>query len=454
VSRAKDIVLQCGLDVVPWNRFASLCNILSMALDAGLNSGSSIETWPTKVSSAIGAIKASRAVQLVSLRKLLQRLDAMNSKSSYKEHARLEAHDILAVFEKNADAECRYPHDMIFGLLSLTRTLRCCQNLVPVDYDMPISELCYKVLEHHIVQHRGFENPELLLLRSKVLHQCLKTLPRVFSTSPAFSTTLASSFLRLRCTPQTYIRFVSDYSKWYSHASLVGSFYDSEHKGWSHLKVNMETDLVCSIPRAYSRSGEAWDTPSPNYDSSSEQAADEHILPQCQVQQIKAALAQNLRMDMQSEHASKLPSPYIEADDEKQIYGYLALLLYIAREKKRFPMSMPYKVAIDDEGVPYSVPLDTQPGDIVCQIETEEGVNALGVLRETTDGNVFVAGRAIHFFTGLPSKGPRGSEIPELMGTISFAVQLYRWKLWRRQMVATFVVDACAAQLLTRPSFF
>jgi hypothetical protein len=88
-----------------------------MALDDDL--AVVVGEWALRVSLVLGGIRESRAAQLVSLREHIQEINAVNSQPSTQEHIWIifKEHDILTAFEKNSDAECRYPNDMIFGLL-------------------------------------------------------------------------------------------------------------------------------------------------------------------------------------------------------------------------------------------------------------------------------------------------------------------------------------------------
>ncbi|KAE9379457.1 HET-domain-containing protein [Stipitochalara longipes BDJ] len=408
VSKAQAVVLQCGLDVVPWEKFVTVCNIANTVLSAGLASTGEL---PVSVSSALRNIKESRAAQLISLREDTREINAVDSRSSAQEQKRLETHDILSVFEKNFDADCRNPHDMIFGLLSIT--LPCCQRSIQVDYGMPVDALCHKVLEHHMKKHCFLSKSGELLKRSQLLHKRLKASPLTFSKLPPAPNRL--KLLRFRCTPGKHIQYLSQQSSDLLRSPQSQFSLTDEPNGWMNLEISSERDLVCSSSQAYSKCKRSL--------SKSQLHGYNYLLPRAQEQ----------------------------VDREEEIQNSLVQLLDKAKREDPDPANSSCRIAVDREGEVYFVPADTELGDVILQFMVGEGSSVLAVVRETSDRGCFIAGRAVSFFRNLPSVtgSTSGTTGKFLIRPDSSFYNVMEWEVNH-----PFNMDPYAIQLLTRSSSF
>jgi hypothetical protein len=413
LALGKEVVLHCGQDLVHWKKFAVMGKALENAFATGI---ASAWGWPIQLSSALRDIGESRAVQLISLREQTQGRDPLISIARrifrFQDHQHYVNHDILEVFEQNSTAECQYSHDMVFGLLSITWD--CCQNWVPVDYGIPVSQICYSVLEHHAVLHHSFTDDDLLLRRSQRLHQRLGASPSTFLASPLYpSKAFQKQNLRIKCTSRGCIRYLSQRSDDPTQDFESPSGLGCQSQRWLDLEVNQERDLVCPIPQAFSRS-------------------EGNGLHQCP----------NGLMDRQRNE---------EFLQEKDIQYSLAQLLDRAKGEDPETTTSSYKVAVDEQGAIFFVPLETQLGDNICRFEIEAQLGILAVVREATDGYSFVAGRAIAFFTGSKFSGESMSENAGkfFMGGMSSLDNAQKAPVHEN-----FYMDTFAIQVLTRPSAF
>ena len=153
--------------------------------------------------------------------------------------------------------------------------------------------------------------------RSKLLHERLRAEPFNFSRLRPSPNTLTSG-LSMHCTPRAYIRYTSAHLHKSRHPWPLAMGRAIDNRRCSDLKINAETDLVCSIPGAYSRSEGGWESQWLEYKALSDWKASENSLPQSQLQQIKHSLARALHMVMKLENSKKL-GYYVKADKAHHI---------------------------------------------------------------------------------------------------------------------------------------
>jgi hypothetical protein len=209
---------------------------------------------------------------------------------------------------------------MVFGLLNITRD--CCQHRVRVDYEIPISQICYSVLEHHAVSHHSFTDDDLLLRRSQRLHQRLSATPSTFLASPLHpSKAFQKQNLRIKCTPRGCIRYLSRRSDDPTQVFESPLGLGCQARRWLDLEIDQERDLVCLIPQAFSRS-------------------EGDSLHQCPYD-----LMEHQRND--------------EFPHEKDIQHSLAQLLDRAKREDPETTTSSYRVAVDEQGAVLFAPLET-----------------------------------------------------------------------------------------------
>ena len=131
---AQEILIQCGKFLLDWRAIEHAVTQSEVAADRHATAS----TRETILAKLLQSIPYSIHLQRNS------RFDAQSSSSN-----------IFELFCLNADAVCERKQDRFFGLLGLSQP--CCREAIRPNYELPLSGLCHKVLEHYFQKHEKSE---------------------------------------------------------------------------------------------------------------------------------------------------------------------------------------------------------------------------------------------------------------------------------------------------------